>query len=61
MQGSSGDEGPCSALRWKSKVDSSSKSLKSLFTEKRKERLHEVMQWDPETAGSLGQVGNQVL
>lgn len=32
-----------------------------LFIEKRKERLHGVMQWDPETSGLLGQVGNQVL
>jgi hypothetical protein len=45
-QGSSGGEGPCSALRWKSKV------RKVLFVERRKERLHGLTggirnQWSP--------------
>jgi hypothetical protein len=32
-----------------------------LFVEKRKERLHGIMQQDPETGVPLGQVGNWVL
>jgi hypothetical protein len=49
------------ALRWKSKADSAAKVRKVLFAEKRKESLHGVMQWDLETGGALGQVGNWVL
>jgi hypothetical protein len=37
------------------------KVKKVLFAEKRKERLHEVMQWDLEAGGLLSQVGNRVL
>jgi hypothetical protein len=37
------------------------KVRKVLFAEKRKERLHEVMQQDPETSGLLSQVENQIL
>jgi hypothetical protein len=37
------------------------KFKKVLFVEKRKKRLHGVMQWDLETSGPLGQVGNWVL
>jgi hypothetical protein len=37
------------------------KVKKVLFAEKRKERLHGVMQRDLETGGPLGQVGNWVL
>jgi hypothetical protein len=48
-----GSEGPCSMLRWKSKANSAVKVRKCLFTEKKKERLHMVMQWDLETGGPL--------
>lgn len=37
------------------------KVRKMLFIEKRKERLHGGMQWDLESGGPLGQVGNRVL
>jgi hypothetical protein len=33
-------------------------NVRVLFAEKRKERLHGVMQWDLETGGLLSQVGN---
>jgi hypothetical protein len=34
---------------------------KILFVEKRREKLHGGMQWDPETSGPVGQVGNWVF
>jgi hypothetical protein len=35
-----------------------SAKVRVLFVEKRKEKLHGVMQWDSETGGPLSQVGN---
>jgi hypothetical protein len=33
----------------------------NLFVEKRRERLNEIMQWDPETSGSMDQIGSWVF
>jgi hypothetical protein len=61
MLGSSGDEGPCSTLGWKSKAIPAAKVKKILFAEKRKERPHGVMQQNLEIGGPPGGVGHQVL
>jgi hypothetical protein len=48
-------------LRIKAQVDSRSRGQNILFVEKRRERLHGVMQGDQETGGPMGQVGNWVF
>jgi hypothetical protein len=61
MQEFSGGEVPCSVLRWKSKVDLSSKGLKSFICREGKGKATWGHAAGPETGGPLGQVGNQVL
>jgi hypothetical protein len=39
----------------------SSKGQRSFIGEKKKERLHVVMQWDLETSGLLSQIGSRIL
>jgi hypothetical protein len=46
---------------WKQRCTPTAEVRKILFVEKRRERLHASMQWDPETSGPMGQVGNWVF
>jgi hypothetical protein len=58
---SGGGEGPLLCLYRNQRQSQAAKVRKVLFAEKRKERPNGLMQWDPETCSSLGQVGNRLL
>jgi hypothetical protein len=52
----SGDEDPCSTLKWKSKADLSIKGQRSFIWREEKGNAAWDMQWDLETSGPLSQV-----
>jgi hypothetical protein len=58
---SGGGEGPLVHLDRNQRWTQAAKVRNVLFAEKRKERPHEVIQWDLETSSPLSQIGNWIL